>query len=124
MTEVYDLGITPFNPYFSHITLFNFYDLDNVPGKENELMSQLYTYDYAILPSQRIIKTRLQNITHFPKGNTLYQKLLNGQLGFTKVYETPCDIFCTITYLGNPIFSFEETASVFDRPTIFIFKKQ
>jgi hypothetical protein len=49
--------------------------------------------------------------------------LFTGNLGFHKIYETPCDIFCRITYLNDPIYSFEETANVFDRPTVFIFKK-
>src|SRR5690606_32144689 len=29
LSEVYDLGVIPFSPYFGNITLFNFYDLDN-----------------------------------------------------------------------------------------------
>lgn len=124
LSEVYDLGITPFNQYFPHITLFNFYDLDEIPVvKPLELKALLETNNYIVLPSQRIIKTRLIHKDKFPNGNYFYTDLLNGKLGYQKVYETPCDIFCKITYLGDPTFSLEQTVSVFDRPTVFIFKK-
>lgn len=150
LSEVYDMGITPFNPYFYRIDLFNFYDLDPVesyrssPGtirtrlterfdgaghnistpKQNELTARLSSYDYIILPSQRILRSRFLNSLRFPEGNKFYQAIFSGRLGFEKIYETPCDLFCKITYLGDPIFSVEETANVFDRPTVFIFKRK
>lgn len=123
LTEVYDLGIVPFNQDFSHITLFNFYDLDANPEREVELSTLLPSFDYLILPSQRIMKSRLSNPKRFPHGNVFYRKLFSDKLGFKKVYETPCDVFCKITYLGDPVFALEETTSVFDRPTVFIFKR-
>ena len=115
LSEVYDMGIVPFNQYLKDISLFNFYDLDQTPD-----ISQS---EYIILPSQRILKTRLVNNDKFPNGYKFYSELIDGKLGYKKIYETSCDIFCKITYLGDPIFSFEETTSVFDRPTVFIFKK-
>lgn len=115
LSEVYDLGITPFNPYFPHITLFNFYD-EFIPALDN--------YDYIILPSQRIMKNRLKNPQQFRSGYKFYNSLFNGTLGFTKIYQTPCDIFCKITYMGDPVFALEETVNVFDRPTVFIFQKK
>src|SRR5882724_2291662 len=126
LSEVYDLGITPFNNSFSTMHLFQFYDLDNnsVEATPDILQAYLKRSDYIILQSQRILKTRLQNPTQFPKGNAFYHALLSGKLGYKKIYESPCDIFCKITYLGNPTFSFEETANVFDRPTVMIFKKE
>lgn len=124
ISEVYDLGLIAFNPYFSKITLFNFYDLDNAGVLKMENLNPLILKsEYIILPSNRIIKTRLTNSKQFPIGNEFYTSLFNGKLGYTKIYETPCDIFCKITYLNNPTFSFEYTANVFDRPTVFIFKK-
>jgi hypothetical protein len=126
LSEVYDLGITAFNPYFQNIKLFNFYDLDNNSPEINPttLQQNLQTSDYIILPSQRILKIRLQYTKKFPKGNAFYKRLLSGKNGFRKIYETPCNIWCLITYSGNPVNSYEETASVFDRPTIYIFKKK
>lgn len=123
LSEVYDLGIVPFNQYFPHITLFNFYDLDNGNATTSQLNNAISSSQYLILPSQRILKTRLFNPSAFPNGSVFYTKLVTGTNGFTKIYETPCDIWCHITYLGNPVFSFEETANVFDRPTVMIFKK-
>ncbi len=127
ISEVYDLGITPFNDsfHYSNITLFNFYDLDNnSPDATEEKLSRLLEQNqYIILPSQRIVKTRLQNPYRFPNGYDFYHKLLAGELGYTKIYETPCSIWCRIAYLNNPI-SHEITVNAFDRPIVMIFKKQ
>ncbi|MBU4017403.1 hypothetical protein KKF69_08090 [Patescibacteria group bacterium] len=125
LSEVYDLGITPFNGSFHNITLYNFYDLDNSSPQytPQTLAEQLAVSDYIILPSQRILKARLQEAQIYPNGHDFYSALFAQTNGFQKIYETPCDIFCKITYLNNPVFSFEETANVFDRPTVFIFKK-
>lgn len=126
LSEVYDLGILTFNPNFSHITLFNFYDLDNnsIDSNQQMLNEQLSQNNYLILPSQRILKTRLTNSRDYPQGHLFYQSLIDGNLGFEKIYETSCDMFCNITYLGNAVFSYEETANVFDRPIVFIFKRK
>lgn len=124
LSEVYDLGITPFNSYFPNIYLFNFYDLENNPGKKIELEEQLKNTEYIILPSQRLIKSRIVNRNKFRDGFNFYSDLSSEKLGFKKIYETPCDIFCKITYLGDPVFNFEQTVSVFDRPTVYIFKKE
>jgi len=124
LSEPYDLGIMSFNDLSHNIIFFNFYDLET--GKnalQNELKTDIEASDYIILPSQRLIRSRSLNKNEFPKGYDFYSSLQNGRLGYLKIYETPCDIFCKITYLNNPVFGFEETATVFDRPTVFIFKK-
>lgn len=132
LSEVYDLGIMPFNTAVPNTQLFNFYDLDSTSlqlrgagptSLPTELQTLLANSEYIILPSQRLLKIRLNNKSAFPNGNDFYQSLTNGTLGYTKIYETPCDIFCRITYLGSPVYRFEETANVFERPTVFIFKK-
>ncbi len=124
LSEIYDMGIVPFNQYFKSITLFNFYDLDQSSEiKSLELKDALKRSKYIILPSSRVLKTRLLEKNKFPIGNNFYAELLNGESSYQKIYETSCDIFCKITYLGDPVFSFEQTANVFDRPTFFIFKK-
>lgn len=123
LSEPYDLGLLPFSGYFSSIDTADFYSLDADKTTQIHLLNQLSTADYILLPSQRIRKTRLLNRSQFPIGNRFYTSLLNGSLGFEKVYETPCNLACNLVYLGNPVFSFEETASVFDRPMIAIFKK-
>lgn len=122
ISEVYDLGIVPFNSTYHNITLFNFYDLDN--GLEGfELSNLLKSTDYIILPSQRIYESRISHPKHFPNGYKFYSPFFAGQLRFKKIYQTPCDIFCKITYLGDPVFNVEQTVNVFDHPTVFIFKR-
>lgn len=124
LSEVYDLGIVPFNSTLNNIALFNFYDLDNGNNlNENGLYSNLNNYKYIILPSQRILRSRLLNPNIFPRGYKFYNNLINEKSGYRIIYSTPCDILCKITYINNPIWGLEETAYVFDRPSIYIFKK-
>lgn len=124
LSEVYDMGIVPFNQYLQNISLFNFYDLDQSEKiKSLELKDALNKSEYIVFPSQRILKTRLINREKFPIGNKFYKELLDEKLKYQKVYETNCDLFCKITYMGDPVFRFEQTSNVFDRPTVFIFKK-
>lgn len=123
LSEVYDLGILPFNNSFTRITLFNFYDLDENPAKKRELGELVKKSEYIVLPSPRVLRSRLNNERHFPKGFKFYSDLFSGKLGYKKIYETPCDIYCRIIYLGDPIYNLEETVNVFDRPTVYIFKK-
>lgn len=123
LSEVYDLGIIPFNDYYPNITLFNFYELDN-HGNEKVYTSELLEYtEYIILPSQRIIKTRTENKQQFPNGYEFYSQLLNGDLGYKRIYTSPCDFLCTLLYGKTDGFMYEGTSQVFDRPTFYIFKK-
>lgn len=126
LSEVYDLGIVPFNDHFHSITLFNFYDLDNNSPEFNNqtLQSTLEQTEAIILPSQRLLKVRSQNAKDFPNGHRFYTDLLQGRNGFRKIYQTPCDVWCQLTYFGDPVFAYEQTANIFDRPTISIFTKQ
>lgn len=125
LSETYDPGSSAFSN-FPNMTFFNFYDLEtnNYIDEGKHLPTLLQESDYIILPSQRVIQSRMGNPTDFPKGNSFYQSLLNGSSGYTKIYETPCNLFCKITYLNDPVFRFEQTSSVFERPTVFIFKKR
>ncbi len=123
LSEVYDMGIVPFNQYFDKITLFNFYDLDVDAAKQSELDELIRKSEYIIIPSQRVMDSRIKDKKLYPKGHVFYQRLLDNSLGFKKIYETPCDMFCKILYLNDPMFRYEQTANVFDRPTVMIFKK-
>lgn len=124
LSEVYDMGILPFNQGLPNISLFNFYDLDQTPNtKSLELKNALEQNKYLILPSQRILQARILNPNKFPTGNNFYKELADNKSYYEKIYQTQCDIFCKITYLGDPVFRFEQTSNVFDRPTVFIFKK-
>jgi hypothetical protein len=124
LSESYDMGIVAFNEHFPHIKLFNFYELDNNSFEYNEtaLAQALRTNDYIILPSQRGLATRLMHKTNFPNGYQFYKMLTQDTKRFTKIYETPCDIFCKITYLNDQIYRFEGTANGFDRPPVMIYR--
>lgn len=122
-SEVYDLGILPFNPIYSKISLYNFYDLDNNPEQKLTL-SKALSADVLILPSQRIYESRTNNSDKFPVSSKVYSDLFSGKSSYKLIYQTPCDIFCKITYMGNPALNVEQTTNVFDRPTVYIFKKK
>lgn len=125
LSEPYDLGMFPMQTVLPRINTFNFYDLAtiSIDATEENLRQQIANADYIIVPSQRILQPRILNAERFPQGHTYYENLFHGKLGFQKIYETPCDIFCKITYLGDPIYWWEQTVNVFDRPPVFIFKK-
>lgn len=124
LSEVYDLGITPFNRFFPYISLFNFYDLDNLVGvKLNDFDRNFKQYDFIILPSERISSTRIFDKKDYPLGNYFYTRVFNGTLGFKKIYQTNCDFFCRIVFAQDKVFPLEETTRVFDRPVVMIFQK-
>ncbi len=124
ISEVYDLGILPFNSYFPSIKLFNFYDLEESSPKsyDNTLSNLLKTNDYIILPSPRLFKTRITDSRNFPMGHKFYTSLISQPTSYDLIYQTPCDLYCKILYLGDPIFAYEQTANVFDRPVVMIYK--
>jgi hypothetical protein len=126
VAEFWDLSSLPFEAYFEQLTLFDFYELDGPSSAAagERLEGLLQEAEYIVLPSQRVLKTRLLKPHRFPNGHLFYQNLVSGALGFTQIYETPCDVLCRIAYLGSPDYAYEETANVFDRPTVRIFKKR
>ena len=122
LSEVYDLGIVPFNSSFEkNIVLFNFYDLETEPGKQEELFSLTSRSNYVILASQRILQTRLNDRKRFPKGYVFYTSLFSTS-EYKLVYKTPCSMLCKILYLGDTMNRYEQTSNVFDRPEVYIFK--
>ena len=84
---------------------FDFYNIDT-----NLLFTDLATADYIIIPSRRVFKNNFYSI--------YYQQLFSGKLGFTLVKQ-----FSPVTDLILNPENAEETWSVFDRPTIRIYKK-
>ncbi len=123
ISEPYDIGITPFNPLVKDLHLIDFYSIDTDDRMNEMLESKVSTSEFIILPSQRVLKSRINNPTVFPRGFTFYNNLLNNKGDFKLVYKTTCNLVCQIAYIGDPIFDNEETVTVFDRPTVFIFKK-
>lgn len=124
LADIYDMGIVTFNQNFTRIDLFNYYDLDNKsPESTPEVLeNKLQYHDYIILPSQRIFSPRLTHPKLFLEGYSFYQELKTNEERFQKIYDTPCSIFCQITYLGDQVFRFEGTANTFERPPLQIYK--
>jgi len=123
LAESYDIGITPFNSLVKEINFIDFYSIDNDEKMYENLELKLQTSEFIILPSQRILKSRIHNLKSFPRGFAFYNKLLHNKSNFKLVYKTSCNLLCQMAYVGDPIFANEETITVFDRPTVFIFKK-
>jgi hypothetical protein len=130
LSEVYDLGIIPFNSRFmSQITLFNFYDLDDSPDSVSHRKfenSKIRKFDVIIIPSRRIWKHTLDHPTKFPQAAEFYQDLFSGQLGYTKIAEfsnSPSPLFNFLTFSPSDETEAEETFSVFDHPTVQVWQK-
>lgn len=123
ISEQYDLGLIPFNNVFRGIALYDFYGMEEKPQSATEIALLTRSTDYILLPSQRILKSRIANESQFPIGNTFYSSLYFGRGGFKKVYETPCSWLCQFVYVGSPVLRSEETISVFDRPIVTIYER-
>ncbi|MGB9883651.1 MAG: hypothetical protein ACPLRN_04045, partial [Microgenomates group bacterium] len=120
---------------------FNFYDLDLSQQLQKELEEHLKKADYIIVPSRRIFanytclwpdnksnfidkfvyqKDRCEKLKkQYPLLNEYYEKLFNGQLGFRliKTFEP----FSSAIFFNDEVA--EETWSVFDHPTIRIYRR-
>lgn len=125
ISEVYDPGSTAFNNLLIQTTYCDFYNYEENPYlcSGESLETTLNENDYILIPSERIMQSRLLNPLKYPKGFAFYLSLLQGNATFRKIYESPCNFLCKILYGGSPLYSFEQTANVFDRPTIYIFEK-
>jgi hypothetical protein len=123
-TEGMDLGIIPFNPVHGEdLTLFNFYELDDVRAEEKQrkLDNLINESDYFILLSRRVYKNSFDRPDKFPRAAEFYRRLFDGSLGYKKIYE-PIMPSAFILRPSSLLFP-EETFEVFDHPTILIFRK-
>jgi len=95
---------------------FNFYQLDTSPNNLNKLIDSLTSSDYIFVPSRRVFKN--QNNSNYPLSQSYYQNLFSGGIGFTQIkkFDKKTDLFLNSE-------NAEETWSVFDHPTIRIYKK-
>lgn len=106
----------PINNYGYTVENFDFYQLDENLENQNKLNSLIKTSDYIFVPSRRVFKN--QSNPQFPISQQYYQNLFSNKLNFSLVK----------TFSFNNSFLLnsedaEETWSVFDNPTIRIFKK-
>jgi len=95
---------------------FDFYNLDSNLELPSQLTNQVLQSDYILIPSRRVFKN--QNNFNFPFSEKYYQSLFSGQLDFTKIRQFNYHLSL---FLNDE--NAEETWSVFDNPTIRIYKK-
>ncbi|HEX8924132.1 MAG TPA: glycosyltransferase family 39 protein, partial [Patescibacteria group bacterium] len=95
---------------------FDFYGLDNNPSLEQELPVLVAKSDYILIPSRRMFKNQAGSL--FPWSQKYYSALFSGQLGFEKIKQFSAGN----SFILNPE-NAEETFSVFDSPTIRLYKK-
>jgi len=103
----------PLNQSGYKITHFDFYDEVDF---SSELINQITLSDYIIVPSRRVYKN--YSNSEYPLINNYYQNLFSGDLGFELIK----NFYPVGDFILNSE-SAEETWSVFDRPTIRIYKK-
>ncbi len=95
---------------------FDFYQLDEDRDYRDKLSSLIKNNDYIFIPSRRVFKN--QSTSQFPSSQQYYQDLFSGKLNF---YLVKTFSFNNSFLLNSE--NAEETWSVFDNPTIRIFKK-
>ncbi|MFA6519171.1 MAG: hypothetical protein WCV93_06030 [Candidatus Shapirobacteria bacterium] len=105
-----------FNNRNLDVTNFDFYNLDYDPVLQSQLPDLVSTVDYVLIPSRRIFMN--QDNPHFSSSQSYYQALFSGQSGFklTKTFSLHNN------FILNDELA-EETWTVFDRPTIRLYKK-
>lgn len=106
----------PITNYQLQINNFDFYNLDQNQDLIKQLPLLISRSQYILIPSRRIFKN--QNNSTFPYSQAYYQNLFNGRLGFTQIKKIELKNYLFL----NPE-NAEETWTVFDRPTIRIYKK-
>lgn len=123
LSEIYDMGIVPFNEVFnySQIKLFNFYDTDDTFSDTTEMIyldNLTQEADAIVLPSRRIAATKLRLPRKYPNGFLFYDRLLHGKSGFKQA----ADFFHPYDRIV-PFTTPDESFTVFDHPEVTIFMK-
>lgn len=96
---------------------FDFYHLDENPHLFTQLLKNLEEADYIIVPSRRIFANHLRIAEKYPKTATYYELLFSGKLGFVQIAKI--EPFYSKIFKDEKA---EETFTVFDHPTIRIYK--
>ena len=112
-------SIVRLNANSYQIFSFNFYSPDTVT-KRTKLNESLKKADYILLESPKVKNTIMKLKKTYPDTNIFYNNLENENLGFTRVMK-----FSSYPRIGNFILndeSAEETFTVFDHPTVTIYK--
>jgi len=106
----------PLNSGKLDVTNFDFYSLENNTQTKKNLITKISEAEYIIVPSRRVFMN--QKGLEFPVSQLYFESLFNGTLGFTsiKTFSLNTDILLNQEQA-------EETWTVFDHPTIRIYKK-
>lgn len=100
----------------------DFYHLDENPDQQKKLARSIIEADYFFSPSRRIFANHLRLPEEYPKTAEFYHQLFSGELGYKKIKEFhpfgPLGRFL----LGSDLNS-EETWTVFDHPTLRLWKR-
>ncbi|MBI3620172.1 glycosyltransferase family 39 protein [Candidatus Roizmanbacteria bacterium] len=119
---------------------FNFYELEDSPGRQKELAEDIAEADFIIVPSRRVFanftcffgnvgyeKSRCLRLTKdYPHVGRYYQDLFSGRLGFRLIAKFSS--FPKLELLGKTVYEMndeaaEETFTVFDHPVIRVYEK-
>ncbi len=119
--NVVDIPVRP--PNYQLITnyssvSFDFYRLDENSELFPKLLNHLGNSDYIIVPSRRIFANHLRFPERYPLSAKYYELLFSGRLGFAPVAKI--EPFYSKIFKDEQA---EETFSVFDHPTVRIYKK-
>jgi hypothetical protein len=99
---------------------FDFYQLENNPLYQEQLKNLVGKADYILLPSRRVFANHSKK--NFPQIAEFYEKLFSGELSFVYFKEFKVFTPSEEALLGSDLNS-EETWTVFDHPTIRLYKK-
>lgn len=117
LSEAGNVVNIPLNTTHSYnVDNFDFYNLDSNQELATQLVSSVNQSDYILIPSRRIFKN--QYGSKFPISQCYYQSIFSGDLGFEHLKT----FSLSTSFLLNSE-NAEETWSVFDQPTIRLFKK-
>jgi hypothetical protein len=109
------VNLPVFSPPYDVIN-FDFYQVDSNPILAQELVANIKSADYILVPSRRIFKN--QNNFRYPISQKYYQQLFSPTPNY-KLIKTFSPGNSFILNSENA----EETYTVFDHPTIRVFQK-
>ncbi len=125
LTEYWD-DVLPLNADTYHnykIISLPVFDPDS-PTKWNTMTRDLQKGDYLVLSSNRGWATLSTLAKKFPQTSTWYQQLFSNKLSYKMIAEF--NSYPSLSYLGIPLTindtTAEEAFTVYDHPTVFIFK--
>ncbi len=110
------------SPYNYHFIDLNLYDPDTT-AKATTLSSQLASADVIVLSSARLSKSITRVPDMYPMTSNYYHLLFAGDLGF-QLATPPFENHPHLGFFSLPDTEADESYSVYDHPTVWIFTRQ